>query len=117
MGNCYFPSVSLFITDKRRGRWVDTNIRGRVALIQLIEVDAGVPLVMIRIWQENEVGDPCDIVFETEIPFNFHLEIISIQFTAITCLKNDEYFGFYFNKGASDCSEFNKLLTDLHGRL
>ena len=72
---------------------------------------------MIRVWQENEAGDLGNIVFETEIPLNFKLEKLSGNFTAIQCLKNEEFVGFYFNKGVSDCSIFNMHLTELQEQL
>ena len=53
------------------------------------------------------------MVFEAEIPLNFKLDKISGNFTAIQCLKNGEYCGFYFNKGVSDCSIFNMHMTEL----
>ena len=68
-------------------------------------------------WQENGDGDIGNVMFEAEIPLNFRLEKLDSRFTAISTLKNGNYFGFYFNKGVSDCSIFNMLLTDLQEEL
>ena len=85
LGDRSFPSVSLFITDKKQGKWVDTLIKGSAAIIQL--KDVGAPIVLIRMWQENEQGDIGNMVFETEIPLNFKLEKFEgCRFTAISCL-------------------------------
>ena len=85
MGDRSFPNVSLFITDKKQGKWVDTLIKGSAAIIQL--KDVGAPIVLIRMWQENEQGDIGNMVFETEIPLNFKLEKFEgCRFTAISCL-------------------------------
>lgn len=115
LGDRSFPCVSLFITDSSNKRWVDTLIKGRAALVQL--KDVGAPIVVIRMWQENEAGELGNVMFEAEIPLNVKLEKLSGQFTAISCLKSGEYLGFYFNKGASDCSIFNMHLTELHEQL
>ena len=115
MGDRSFSNVSLFITDKEKGKWINTMITGSVALVQL--KDIGAPIVLIRIWQESEDGDLGKVMFEAEIPLNFHLEKLDGRFTALACLKNGNYFGFYFNKGVSDCSIFNMLMTELHEQL
>ena len=72
LGDRSFSKVSLFITDKEKGKWVNTLITGSLALVQL--KDIGAPIVLLRIWQENEAGDVGKISFEAEIPLNFHLE-------------------------------------------
>ena len=113
LGNRSFSQVSLFITDKERGKWVSSLITGSLALVQL--KDVGAPIVLLRIWQENEAGDLGKIVFEAEIPLNFNMEKLDGKFTSISCLKNGNHFGFYFNKGVSDCSIFNMHLTELQG--
>jgi len=53
-------------------------------------------------------------MYEAELPLNFTMEKISGNLTAISCLKTNQFCGFYFNKGVSDCSIFNMKLTELH---
>ena len=110
-----YSNVSLFVTDKALGKWVNTLIVGNASLTLL--KDVGVPISVIRIRQENERGDIGQLIFETEIPLNFKLEKLGGNFTAISFLNTGEFFGLYFNKGVSDCSIFNMHLTELHESL
>ena len=110
-----FSRVSLFVTDKKNGKWVNTLIVGSASLIML--KDVGAPISVIRIMQESEIGEIGQLIFETEIPLNFKLEKLAGNFTAISFLNTEEFVGFYFNKGVSDCSIFNMHLTELNENL
>ena len=111
-GECsHFPNVSLYMTSLDEGRWIDTKIKGTASFTQFIDID-GVPLVCIRLCSQLS-----EVIFEAEFPFNFKLEKLTDTFTTITCLVNSEYFGFHFNSGAEHCSEFNKIITELHTKL
>ena len=43
-----FSRVSLFITDKKAGKWVNTLIKGLMSVVMM--KDVGAPITMIRIW-------------------------------------------------------------------
>lgn len=82
-----FSSVSLLVTDKDMGKWVNTQIKGILSLVQL--KDVGVPIAVVRIWQENDLGDSGNLVYEAEFPLNFTMEKISGNLTAISCLRTN----------------------------
>ena len=110
-----FSKVSLFITDKTMGKWVNTLITGSASLI--LQKDVGAPISVLRIKQESVTGEIGQLIFETEIPLNFKMEKLSGSFTAISFVSSGEFVGFYFNKGVSDCSIFNMHLTELNESL
>lgn len=107
-----FSSVSLFITDKISNKWVNTLIKGVASLVQL--KDVGAPICVIRIWQESEMGHVGNLIYEQELAMNFTMEKLTGNFTAVSSSQSGQFFGFYFNKGVSDCSIFNMHLTDVH---
>ena len=68
-----FSNVKVLLTDKNKGRWVDSQIVGSTSLVLL--KDVGAPITVIRVMQENmETGEIGRMTFECEIPLNFKLD-------------------------------------------
>lgn len=106
-----FSRVALLMTDKAKGKWVDTLIRGQISLVLL--KDVGVSIAVVRIMPESEEGEVGDVVFEYEIPLNVQMEKLTPNFMAINIVDKGEYFGFNFTKSVADAAMFNMKLTEL----
>lgn len=111
-----FSKVTLLMTDKAKNKWVNTEIVGSTSIVLL--KDIGEPITVIRVEKEcMETGDVGDVIFEYELPLNFSMEAINANLTAVSCLDNGQYFGFYFNISVADCTMFNMKITELSDSL
>ena len=69
------------MTDKDKGKWVNTDITGSARLV-LIQ-DVGAPITGVRIHQEDVVGNVGDLIFAYEVPLNFSMQKLNSNLTAI----------------------------------
>ena len=108
--------MSVYFTDAKAKKWVDTAICGMLYLTLLKGV--GKPIVALRMYQEDaESGMVGDLMFEYEVPLNVKVEELNSHLTALSFTDRGEYVGFYFNKSVADCSLFNMKLNELQETL
>ena len=114
---CY-SGVHIYLTDKGFGtvhKWCYTEMQGVLRLIQ-VKDEADYPAVLVQLVGTDPAGIERDVVFQTELPFNFRFDgDLSRTFAAIELL-NGEWAGFLFSED-SDKADFVDKLADLHAKL
>lgn len=113
-----YKGVHIYLTDKGFGtvqKWCYTEMQGVLRLIQVKE-ELDYPAILVQLVGTDPAGIEREVVFQSELPFNFKFDgDLSRTFAALE-LINGEWAGFLFTED-TDKADFVEKIADLHAKL